>query len=1151
MADRSVVYEFRASVGQFRSQMLAAGASVRDLGTKLTALDKQGATMRRGLETVGSTAGKIGLVAGIAFGAAVKSAADFDASMSKVKAATHDSAAEMDQLRAAAIKAGALTKYSATEAADGITNLAKAGVSTKDILGGALNGALSLAAAGEISVADAAEYTATALTQFGLKGTQAGHVADLLAAGAGKAQGEVADMANALDYAGIPAAQLGVSIEQTAGTLALFAKNGLIGEKAGTGLRGVLLSLTSPSKIASDTMQQYGINVFDATGKFIGLDGVAAQFHDRLGNLTQQERANAMGRIFGNEQIQAANILYKEGAKGIEEWTKKVNDAGYAQESAAIQMDNLKGDLEQLRGSFETLLIGSGEGSQGPLRGLVQGATTAVNALNNLPGPLKTVTNDMLGVVAVLGGGLWFGSKAIGAVSSMKAALRDLGIQAKITRLSLSDAALAGGVGAAITFGLPDVLSSTNSVLRDFNLARSAVAQNLDDLRSQLEQSNVGKYAADLGIDVNKLSADLYNNGKSGEYVTQVLAGLSDKASAAGGALDFLSRDIPGYTNNSERAAHAQENLNEVIDKNAAVLGTGQQAVLAQKHALTGLTAAQRTMAHTVGLSDKDLQKFKQEAVKATDSFLNLSAGVKKSSFSFKDWITSLRKSAEDLRNFRMNAASAIAKGLDPSLVTEFQKMGAQGAAQLAFLAHASVRDIEAANRAWAQFGKQQDLTNNAIVRNLSGMTTAEAAAATATGLSVSKMKDAVAGLTASFDNLPPAVQVRIGEQGLPTTQAGIDHLADTLRLNKWEKRVLMSLVDNASPGINSIKALLNSVRDKTVTVTTNIRRLYTTYIGDGSGDKTPSGGGKYGAGMFGGAGADGMTVPGPRYPYADKVFIHAAPGEEVITNRNGEADRFRADRAAGRIPRYADGGTVGGKSWQAADGITTRASSGGLWPTSQQLKIWGELGVSTKTLNQHLKEATNTLDKEKQARTALVEKMNSLSSDVQTGIRSDLFGQNDPWQSQYGATSPQGVMAALTGDIAKGNQFKKAISTLKAKGLKGDALAAILRDGGLAGAQEFAGMSRKELAQYASLYNQRDRIDHAVGSAAAGASYGAQKSADSDRIDTLTGVVRRIEHQLNKHHREAEANKNARHHDSKRGAASSGRKVERKPKRS
>ena len=56
---------------------------------------------------------------------------------------------------------------------------------------------------------------------------------------------------------------------------------------------------------------------------------------------------------------------------------------------------------------------------------------------------------------------------------------------------------------------------------------------------------------------------------------------------------------------------------------------------------------------------------------------------------------------------------------------------------------------------------------------------------------------------------------------------------------------------------------------------------------------------------------ADGGTVPGQRTPYGDKVLRWLAPGEEVISNRRGEADRFRALRAAGMIPGLADGGTV------------------------------------------------------------------------------------------------------------------------------------------------------------------------------------------------------------------------------------------------
>jgi len=173
----------------------------------------------------GSAIAGAGLLA--AFALPVKAFTDFDAAMSGVQAATHESASNMALLREAAIKAGADTKYSGTEAAYGITELAKAGVETSDILKGGLDGALSLAAAGELRVGDAAELAATALTQFKLKGSDLNHVADLLAAGAGKAQGSVGDLGYALKQSGLVAAQTGFTIEEAIGALASFAAAGL------------------------------------------------------------------------------------------------------------------------------------------------------------------------------------------------------------------------------------------------------------------------------------------------------------------------------------------------------------------------------------------------------------------------------------------------------------------------------------------------------------------------------------------------------------------------------------------------------------------------------------------------------------------------------------------------------------------------------------------------------------------------------------------------------------------------------------------------------------------------------------------------------------------------------------------------------------
>ena len=210
------------------------------------------------LEARGKAVGMAYKIGALAAGAALiklgqlslSKAADFDQAMSMVKAATHETAGNMELLRDAALEAGKKTVFSATESAAAIEALSKAGVQTVDVLGGGLSGALALASAGTIDVAQAAEIAATAMTQFGLAGGDIPHVADLLAAGAGKAQGEVTDLGLALGYVGPVAHQMGVSIDETVGTIAELANQGILGEKAGTGLRGMLMALTSPSKIA-------------------------------------------------------------------------------------------------------------------------------------------------------------------------------------------------------------------------------------------------------------------------------------------------------------------------------------------------------------------------------------------------------------------------------------------------------------------------------------------------------------------------------------------------------------------------------------------------------------------------------------------------------------------------------------------------------------------------------------------------------------------------------------------------------------------------------------------------------------------------------------------------------------------------------------
>ena len=396
MAERTVRAKFLIDVSGAVANINKLASSVKKAASDA---GKDFDTHKQGIDNFSTSLATIGATAAVGVGLAVKKFADFDKQMSSVQAATHETAGNMNLLREAAIQAGAETAFSATEAAQGIEALAKAGVSTQEILGGGLKGALDLAAAGNLGVGDSAEVAATAMTQFNLTGKEVPHIADLLAAGAGKAQGEVSDMAAALKQSGLVASQFGISIEETTGTLAAFASAGLIGSDAGTSFKTMLIALANPSKESADLMKQLGINAYDAQGAFIGIAPLAAQLQERLKGLTQEQRNAALAQIFGTDAVRAANVLYSQGAQGITDWTTKVNDTGFAAETARIKMDNLSGDIETLGGSFETALIKSGSGANDALRLLVQTATSAVNLFAQLPGPVQATVTALGGVV--------------------------------------------------------------------------------------------------------------------------------------------------------------------------------------------------------------------------------------------------------------------------------------------------------------------------------------------------------------------------------------------------------------------------------------------------------------------------------------------------------------------------------------------------------------------------------------------------------------------------------------------------------------------------------------------------------------------------------------------------------------------------------
>jgi TP901 family phage tail tape measure protein len=499
MSDRSVSVFLKANVSGYVASIEKAKLATRDFAKSA---EKSATTHKGSWDKVGKGMLLTGGVIAVGVGLAVKAFSDFDKEMSAVKAVSGASARQMEQLGKAAIKAGADTVFSASEAAQAEGELAKAGVKTSDILGGALTGSLNLASAGGLGLADAATIAAQSMNVFKLGGQDVSHIADVLAAGANKSAADVSSLGEALKQGGLVAAQTGLHLEDTTGILSMFADSALVGSDAGTSLKTMLMRLVPQSDKAQAAMDKIGFSAYDASGKFVGMESVASQLQTGLGKLSAEQRSAALNTIFGSDATRAASILYDQGAEGVREYTDAVNDQGAASRMAAAMLDNLSGDFEGLKGSIDTALIQSGSAGNDVLRSITQSATGAVNAFGRLPGPVQ---KSALGFAAVVSGGLLVGGAFLTVVPKIiatKKALDDLHVTSGRTGTALKGLGKAAGVVAG--------LAAAASAFAAFSNASSKAVPGIEATTSALLASiDAGGKAAASTKDVDALFAGI------------------------------------------------------------------------------------------------------------------------------------------------------------------------------------------------------------------------------------------------------------------------------------------------------------------------------------------------------------------------------------------------------------------------------------------------------------------------------------------------------------------------------------------------------------------------------------------------------------------------------------------------------------------
>jgi TP901 family phage tail tape measure protein len=425
-------YDLGTARGKIDIDASGAKKGVDDAAKSTDNLGKSTGEMSQASKTAGLALTGFGLAAIAAFGVAVKASADFEKQMSAFKAVSGATTEQMDAIREKALQLGADTKFSASEAAGAMEELAKQGLSVSDIMNGAADATVNLAAAGEIDLTQAASIAAAALNQFKLNAQDLPHVADLLAGAANASATGVSEIGSALTFVGSVAKTVGLSIDDTAASIALLANNGIDASKAGTVLRSILTDLSPTTNKAKNAMRDLGIitkdgknQFFDASGKVKTMSEVIDILNKSTSGLTSQQKINTLQMIFGTEALAGISAMAGTTKEEFDKLQSAIGNVS-AQDVAATRMDNLAGAVEELSGSFDTLLIKAGSQFQVGLTGVVKALTGVLNFITKLNPEIQKwvgIAVAAAGAAALFVGGLIL---FVGALEKAKVAFAAL-----------------------------------------------------------------------------------------------------------------------------------------------------------------------------------------------------------------------------------------------------------------------------------------------------------------------------------------------------------------------------------------------------------------------------------------------------------------------------------------------------------------------------------------------------------------------------------------------------------------------------------------------------------------------------------------------------------------------------------------------------
>jgi TP901 family phage tail tape measure protein len=576
----------------------------RKMNAASTKMDKMGTDMAKvgGVMSAGITLPLVGMAA-----QALATSETFGKAMNGIEGVLQPTAKQMEQIRDIAIQMGADTAFSATDAANAMLELGKAGFTTEEAMG-SVDEVLNLAAASGLDMASSAEMAARTMNAFGLETQDLAHINDVLAKAVNTTSMGIDDLRLGFQYVGPVAQGFGISLEQTSAALGIMRDRGVAAETAGRSLREAMNRLANPTNDVTEAMEKLGIKSFEANGKMLPLNEIVGLL--QRSGLDAATSLKLFGDVAGGPML----ALVKNGQKGLEDLTKTLQEAdGDSKKLGETLMKGLPGAMERLRGSVETAWLAIGRAIEPTALKVIwllektadMVTNYVVPAFQGLPGFVQTTIIVMLGLAAAIGpvllaiGGLQMGLAVLAGSTAVQATIA--GITTAVFALGNSIPILTARLAILEATGM-----TASAAFGALGLAIAAVWVAWKIGNSEGVKNSIAEWA----LSADNLTAKLFRAVTGQEQMTREQARAAVAATAASQKLNEQSEAAKKVAESTATFADELNRANNAMTQAPVPLTSLLSLQKQQEAALSRLTAEQRAnimAGEKMGMSSKEI----------------------------------------------------------------------------------------------------------------------------------------------------------------------------------------------------------------------------------------------------------------------------------------------------------------------------------------------------------------------------------------------------------------------------------------------------------------------------------------------------------------------------------------------------------------